>query len=280
MSLPKNQHLGYTDHSTSRSAKPSLPLEVSPVIANLESVIVQRKRLSLPFNRHRLGSRWTFRVLIVTPHQQQGRQLEQALREVGYRTSTLEHAEEIRGHLHRETFDALILDLDQPEPNLVSSSLRVFRDLRLSGLQIPTMVLGNGAGLEHRVAAFDAGGDDYQIKPCADEEILVRLRSILRRTNPHLALNLDWRGLHLNWASRTASVDGRKLPLNLNEFTFFEVLASVPGRVIAPNDLRSHLDFRDGGSLHDLVSGLNAKLGMNVIETVADEGYRFPPGEQ
>jgi two-component system, OmpR family, response regulator len=249
------------------------------VIANPESAIIQQKRLSVSFNRRRLDSRWTFRVLIVTPHQQQGSQLEHALQEVGYRTSTLEHAEDICAFLRHETCDALILDLDQLEPGLAASNLQAFRDLRLSGLQIPTMVLGNGAGLDQRVAAFDAGGDDYQTKPCADEEMLARLRSILRRTNPHLALNINWRGLHMNWASRTASVDGRKLPLNLNEFTFFEVLASVPGRVISFNDLRSHLEIGDCGKIHDLVTGLNAKLGMTAIETVAGEGYRFPPGE-
>lgn len=279
MSLPKNHRLGYTEPSTSRPAIRSLHLEVFPVIANPEPAIIQQKRLSVPFNRRKLDSRWTFRVLIVTPHQHQGSQLEHALREVGYRTSTLEHAEDIRTFVHHEVCDALILDLDQLEPGLVASNLQAFRDLRLSGLQVPTMVLGNGAGLEQRVAAFDAGGDDYQTKPFVGEELLARLRSILRRTNPHLALNLDWRGLHMNWASRTATVDGRKLPLNLNEFTFFEVLASVPGRVISPNDLHSHLDIRDGSNLHELVNGLNAKLGMNVIETVAGEGYRFPPGE-
>jgi DNA-binding response OmpR family regulator len=279
MSLPKNHHLGYTEPSTSRPARRSLHLEVSPVIANPEPAIIQQKRLSVPFNRRKLDSRWTFRVLIVTPHRQQGSQLEHALQEVGYRTSTLEHAEDIRAFLRHQICDALILDLDQLEPSLAASSLQAFRDLRLSGLQIPTMVLGNGAGLEQRVAAFDAGGDDYQTKPCPDEEMLARLRSILRRTNPHLALNLDWRGLHMNWASRTASVDGRKLPLNLNEFTFFEVLASVPGRVISALDLRLHLDFKEGSNLHELVQSLNAKLGMNVIETVAGEGFRFPPGE-
>ena len=252
------------------------------MLANPEPAVIQQKRLSVPFNRRRLDSRWTFRVLIITPHQQQGNQLEHALQEVGYRTSTLERTEDIHAFLRHETCDALILDLDQLEPRLVASSLQAFRDLRLSGLQIPTMVLGDGVRLEQRVAAFDAGGDDYQAKPFVDEELLARLRSILRRTNPHLALNLDWRGLHMNWASRTASVDGRKLPLNLNEFTFFEVLASVPGRVISPNDMRSHLDIRDGNALHEnlheLVSGLNAKLGMNAIETVAGEGFRFPPG--
>jgi DNA-binding response OmpR family regulator len=249
------------------------------VIANPEPAVIQQKRLSVPFNRRRLDSRWTFRVLIVTLHQRQGSQLEHALQEVGYRTSTLERTEDIRAFLRHEICDALILDLDQLEPGLAASSLQEFRNLRLSGLQLPTMVLGNGVGLEQRVAAFDAGGDDYQAKPFVDEELLARLRSILRRTNPHLALNLDWRGLHMNWASRIASVDGRKLPLNLSEFTFFEVLASVPGRVISALDLRLYLDFKEGSNLYELVQSLNAKLGMNVIETVAGEGFRFPPGE-
>ena len=141
------------------------------------------------------------------------------------------------------------------------------------------MVLGSASGLDQRIAAFDAGGDDFQIKPLIKEELFVRLRSILRRTNPHLALNLEWRGLYMNWALRTASVDGRSLPLNLNEFALFEVLASVPGRVISFCDLKSHLEGASEEHVNEVILDLHAKLGMSVIETVSGEGYRFPPGE-
>jgi DNA-binding response OmpR family regulator len=249
------------------------------VIANPET-IHQQKRSSVTGNRLRtFQMRWTFRVLIVTSHQQQRDQLEQALQEVGYYTISLEQTGEVQAFLRREPCDAMILDLDQLDTSQTRTSLQHFHDLRLSGLQVPTMVLGNGAGLEQRIAAFDAGGDDFQAKPVVNEELLVRLRSILRRTNPHLALNLAWRGLHMNWASRIASVNGQRLTLNLNEFTLFEVLASIPGRIISPRDLRPHLEIASETSLNEVVSGLHAKLGMNVIETVSGEGYRFPPGD-
>ena len=248
------------------------------MIANPET-IPQQKRPRVEGNRLAFQMRWTFRVLIVTPHQQQRIQLEQALREVGYCTVSLEETRELQAFLRREPCDAMILDLDQPNSSMTGISLQHFHELRLNGLQLPTMVLGHGAGLEQRIAAFDAGGDDFQAKPVVEEELLARLRSILRRTNPHLALNLDWRGLHINWASRIASINGQRLPLNLNEFTLFEVLASIPGRIISPRDLRPHLEIASEISLNEVVSGLHAKLGMNVIETVSGEGYRFPPGD-
>jgi two-component system, OmpR family, response regulator len=249
------------------------------VIANPET-IPQQKRSSVAGNRARAFQvRWTFQVLIVTPHQQQRIQLEQALRGVGYCTVNLERTQDVQAFLRREPCDAMILDLDQLNADQTRTSLQHFHDLRLSGLQLPTMILGNGLGLEQRIAAFDAGGDDFQAKPVVEEEVLVRLRSILRRTNPHLALNLDWRGLHMNWASRIASVNGQRLSLNLNEFTLFEVLASIPGRIISPRELRPHLEITSETSLNEVVSGLHAKLGMNVIETVSGEGYRFPPGD-
>jgi DNA-binding response OmpR family regulator len=248
------------------------------VIANPET-IPQQKRSSVTGNRLAFQMRWTFRVLIVTPHHQQCIQLEQALRGVGYCTVYLERTQDVQAFLRREPCDAMILDLDQLNADQTRTSLQHFHELRLNGLQLPTMVLGNGLGLEQRIAAFDAGGDDFQAKPVVEEELLVRLRSILRRTNPHLALNLVWRGLHMNWASRIASLNGQRLSLNLNEFTLFEVLASIPGRIISPRDLRPHLGITSETSLNEVVSGLHAKLGMNVIETVSGEGYRFPPGD-
>jgi two-component system, OmpR family, response regulator len=249
------------------------------VIANPET-IPQQKRSSVTGNHARaFQMRWTFRVLIVTPHHQQRIQLEQALQGVGYFTVSLEHTQDVQAFLRSELCDAMILDLDQLNADQTRTSLQHFHELRLNGLQLPTMILGNGAGLEQRIAAFDAGGDDFQAKPVVEEEVLVRLRSILRRTNPHLALNLDWRGLHMNWASKIASVHGQRLSLNLNEFTLFEVLASIPGRIISSRDLRPHLEITSETSLNEVVSGLHAKLGMNVIETVSGEGYRFPPGD-
>jgi DNA-binding response OmpR family regulator len=249
------------------------------VIANPETISQQKRSSAMGNRAWAFQRRWTFRVLIVTSHQQQRIQLERALRGVGYFTVSLECTKDVQAFLRREPCDAMILDLDQLDTSQTRTSLQHFHDLRLNGLQLPTMVLGNGAGLEQRIAAFDAGGDDFQAKPVVEEELLVRLRSILRRTNPHLALNLDWRGLHVNWASRIASVNGQQLALNLNEFTLFEVLASIPGCIISPRDLRPHLEIASEISLNEVISGLHAKLGMNVIETVSSEGYRFPPGD-
>jgi DNA-binding response OmpR family regulator len=240
--------------------------------------ISQRKRNGVSGDRAP-AARWTFRVLIVTPHLAQRQELERALQEVGYETRSLEQAQHMAAFLHHEPCDAIILDLDQLEANQAENTLHAFRDLQSQGVKLPTMVLGSASGLEQRIAAFDAGGDDFQIKPLIKEELFVRLRSILRRTNPHLALNLEWRGLYMNWALRTASVDGRSLPLNLNEFALFEVLAAVPGRVISSSDLKSHLEGASEEHVNEVILDLHSKLGMTVIETVSGEGYRFPPGD-
>jgi DNA-binding response OmpR family regulator len=259
------------------------------VIANLEPATTVDKRsegtgLTPAFS----VSRWTFRVLIVASPGEPRNQLERALQAVGYRTFSLERPSEIRAFLTREACDALILDLDQLNHDRTShdrtnfshvqTGLMAFHDLRRSGLKIPAMVLGSHNGLEQRIAAFDAGGDDFQAKPVVEAELLVRLRSILRRTNPNLALNLEWRGLQMDWAARMARYNGRQLPLNHTEFTLFEVLASVPGRVVSQRDLRPHLEISNETSLSEIVSGLHDKLGMNVIEAVA-EGFRFPPSD-
>lgn len=175
------------------------------------------------------------------------------------------------------SFDLVILDIGLPGMD----GFEVLEQLRGSGNETPVIVLTARDSVDTTVASFEGGADDYIGKPFAFEELLVRVKTRLRRqTTSTVAPNeLIVGGVGLNINSREVSVGQRSHELTTREFTMLEYLMQNPNQVISREQLLSRIwgfDHDPGSNVVDVyIRYLRQKLGAERIQTVRGAGYRF-----
>jgi two-component system OmpR family response regulator len=217
------------------------------------------------------------RILVVEDDPDLARQLKQALGDAGYAVDHAPDGEE--GHYlgENEPYDAVVLDLGLPKVDGVS----VLEQWRRAGVVTPVLILTARGAWSEKVAGFDAGADDYLTKPFHTEELLARLRALLRRAAGHAAPSLSCGGLRLDPRAARASVNGEPLRLTSLEYRLLHYLMMHQGRVIGRSELVEHLydqDFdRDSNTIEVFVGRLRKKIGQDRIETVRGLGYRLAP---
>lgn len=175
-------------------------------------------------------------------------------------------------HLGRTRHDLVILEIALP--GNPEAGIGLLHGLRAAHSHTPVVLIGRSALLSDRVAALDAGSDDYLVRPLVLEEVRVRVRAALRRTNPRLAYNIAQSDVHLDWAARTARVSDRIVPLTAHEFDLLEALASKPGQALSSREL-AESRASEAGRVPAFVTSIRRKLGAHVIETVRGRGYRL-----
>jgi two-component system OmpR family response regulator len=217
------------------------------------------------------------RVLIVEDDPDLARQLKSAMSDAGYAVDHAPDGEEAQFLGDTEPYDAIILDLGLPKIDGVS----VLERWRKDGIATPVLILTARDGWSQKVAGFDAGADDYLTKPFHTEELLARLRALLRRTAGHASANLQCGELRLDPKAARASVMGEPLRLTSLEYRLLHYLMMHQGRVISRTELVEHLydqDFdRDSNTIEVFIGRLRKKLGPDRIETVRGLGYRLTP---
>jgi DNA-binding response OmpR family regulator len=176
----------------------------------------------------------------------------------------------------RAEVELVVLDLGLPR----LGGDELLTRLRTRRPDVPVIVLTARDAVVDRVAALDAGADDYVVKPFSLSELLARIRARLRPRDQAVAWLLEAGGIALDLRSREATVDGRTTPLSTREFALLEVLLRHPGQVLSQAQLLDQVwgyDF-DGGSnvVETYVRHLRRKLGRDRIETVRGAGYRVP----
>lgn len=215
------------------------------------------------------------RVLIVEDDPDLSRQLKIALSDAGYAVDHAPDGEEAQFLGETEPYDAVILDLGLPKVDGVS----VLERWRREGVATPVLILTARGAWSEKVAGFDAGADDYLTKPFHTEELLARLRALLRRTAGHAAATLACGELRLDPKAARASVGGEPLRLTSLEYRLLHYLMMHHGRVISRTELVEHLydqDFdRDSNTIEVFVGRLRKKIGPDRIETVRGLGYRL-----
>ena len=175
-----------------------------------------------------------------------------------------------------EDYDAVILDLGLPRMD----GLTVLKKWREAGRDVPVLILTARGAWAERVAGIDAGADDYLAKPFVMEELLARLRALLRRAagraSPLLAIGrvvLDTRQMRI-------TVDGDPIALSPLEYRCLSYLMHHAGRVIPPTELMEHLyahdHDREPNAVEVLIGRLRKKLGVDLIETRRGFGYVIP----
>jgi two-component system OmpR family response regulator len=135
-----------------------------------------------------------------------------------------------------------------------------------------------------KVAGFDAGADDYVAKPFHMEEVLARLRALVRRAAGHASAELVCGPVRLDTRAARVAVDGQPVKLTAQEYRLMAYLMHHPGRVVSRTELTEHLydqDFdRDSNTIEVFVGRLRRKLGVDVIETARGLGYRVRPPDE
>ncbi len=219
------------------------------------------------------------RVLVVEDDPDLNRQLRAALTDAGYAVDAAADGEE--GHFlgSSEPYDVVVLDIGLPKMD----GLRVLEEWRRNGRSFPVLLLTARDRWSDKVQGFDSGADDYVAKPFHMEEILARLRALVRRAAGHASSELSCGPVQLDTRTGRVSVDGNPVKLTSHEYRLLSYLMHHQGRVVSRTELTEHLydqDFdRDSNTVEVFVGRIRKKLGTNVIQTVRGLGYIAAPPE-
>lgn len=213
------------------------------------------------------------RLLVVEDDRDINRQVVKALEEAGYVADKAFDGEE-GGYLgETEPYDAIILDMGLPKADGVS----VLRNWRSSGVKTPVIILTARDRWSDKVDGFDAGADDYVTKPFHMEELMARVRAILRRVAGHATSQISCGPVVLDTRSGRVFVDGNPVKLTSHEYRLLSYLMHHTGRVVSRAELTEHLydqDFdRDSNTIEVFVGRLRKKLAVDLIQTVRGLGY-------
>ncbi|MFN3131992.1 MULTISPECIES: response regulator transcription factor [unclassified Roseibium] len=215
------------------------------------------------------------RLLIVEDDKDLNRQLMTALEEAGYVVDSAFDGEE--GHFLGDTepYDAVVLDLGLP----TLDGLSVLEKWRRDGKTMPVLILTARDRWSDKVAGIDAGADDYVAKPFHMEEILARVRALVRRAAGHASNELTCGNVRLDLRAGRVTVDGSPIKLTSHEYRLLSYLLHHQGKVISRTELTEHLydqDFdRDSNTVEVFVGRLRKKIGADMIETIRGLGYRL-----
>jgi two-component system OmpR family response regulator len=175
-----------------------------------------------------------------------------------------------------ESYDAAILDLGLPKLD----GLTVLKRWRTGGRRFPVLVLTARGVWTERVEGINAGADDYLPKPFEMEELLARLRALLRRSAGQAAPVLNAGALSLDTRQMRISLNGVPIALSPLEYRLLSYLLHHAGRVVAPTELAEHLydsgNDRDPNAIEVIVARLRRKIGSDAIETRRGFGYLVP----
>lgn len=217
------------------------------------------------------------RVLIVEDERQLAHHLADALREAGYAVDCAHDGEQADFLVASNEFDAIVLDLGLPKID----GLTLLQRWRQSGLATPVLILTARGTWHEKVLGIDGGADDYVAKPFRVEEVLARLRALIRRTHGHAHAQIRCGSVVLDPRSARVSLNNVPVKLTSHEFRVLSYLMHQAGRVVSRTELIEHIyaqDFdRDSNTVEVFVARLRRKLGASLIETVRGMGYRIAP---
>jgi two-component system OmpR family response regulator len=215
------------------------------------------------------------RVLVVEDEPQLTLALERALEAAGFAVDAAYDGED-GWHLgDTESYDAVVLDLGLPKLDGIS----VLGRWREAGRTMPVVVLTARARWAEKAQAFNAGADDYVTKPFEMEEVVTRVRALIRRAAGHASPEIVCGPLRIDTAGGRVSRDGLPVALTAQEFRILSYLAHHQGRVISRSELVEHVYDRDADPdsnvLDVLVARIRRKLGVEVIHTLRGQGWRM-----
>jgi two-component system response regulator QseB len=216
------------------------------------------------------------KVLLIEDDRMIGWGLSRGLTDEGFAVDWLDDGDAAVVACSERSYDAVILDLGLPSRD----GLQVLAELRSHGNTLPIVVLTARDSVAERIKGLDAGADDYLCKPFDFDELVARLRAVLRRRAGQAIPILAYRDLTLNPTTRRVAYKGDLLSLSAKEFALLEILLQRPGVVITPAQLRDKLYGWDkdveSNTVEVYIHSLRRKLGHEYIENIRSVGYRMP----
>lgn len=213
------------------------------------------------------------RVLIVEDEPTLARQLRETLEGAGYAVDVASDGED--GHYlgSTENYDAVVLDLGLPEVD----GLTVLDRWRKEGKTTPVLVLTARDSWSDKVAGLDAGADDYLAKPFQTEELIARLRALIRRASGNASSELTAGAVRLDTRTGRVTLDGSPVRLTAQEYKLLSYLMHHKGKVVSRTELIEHIydqDFdRDSNTIEVFITRIRKKLGAELINTIRGLGY-------
>jgi DNA-binding response OmpR family regulator len=219
------------------------------------------------------------RVLIIEDNPKMAGAIQRGLRENGYAADVCHQGFEGEDLAAGGEYDIIVLDLMLPDRD----GVEVCRNLRRRCIATPILMLTALSGTDDKVAGLDAGADDYLTKPFEFEELLARVRALLRRGEASEGRLLECDDLKLDLYTRRANRGDEAVELSNKEFALLEYLMRNPNRVLSRTQIAEKvwdMNFEPGSNVIDVyISGLRKKVdrgfGKELIHTVKGAGYRF-----
>jgi two-component system OmpR family response regulator len=215
------------------------------------------------------------RILVVEDEPLLAERLAAALGDSGYAVDVATDGERADFLVGTESYDAVLLDLGLPRID----GLTLLGRWRAGGIAVPVLVLTARGSWSEKVRGIDGGADDYLTKPFRMEELLARLRALIRRSSGQLAAELTCGAVALDPRTSRVTLDGRPVKLTSHELRVLSYLMHHRGRVVSQSELVEHIYAqafdRDSNTVEVFVARLRRKLGASTIETVRGLGYRI-----
>ncbi|MDO8693741.1 MAG: response regulator transcription factor [Sheuella sp.] len=215
------------------------------------------------------------RILLVEDEPTLSDQISAALIESGF---VIDHADNGQDALHlgaEESYDAIILDLGLP----IMDGMTVLKNWRAKGLTTPVLILTARDSWHDKVSGIDAGADDYLSKPFHMQELLARVRALIRRASGIASSTLRCGSVMLDTTSGRVTVDSQNVGLTAHELKVLSFLMHHQDEIISRTTLTEHIyaqDFdRDSNTIDVFIGRLRKKIPENMIETVRGLGYRM-----
>ncbi len=217
------------------------------------------------------------RILIIEDEPSLLKSISRRLREEGYSVDTAEDGEDGQELIEVVEYDCIILDIMLP----VINGLAVLKHIRNKGIKIPVLLLTAKDAIEDKVKGLDLGADDYLTKPFSFDELLARIRALLRRQNESKETTLKAVDLILDTVSHTVSRGGNDIELTAKEYAILEYMLRNKGRLLTRSQIADHVwnyDFEGNSNIVDVyIRYLRKKIDddfdSKLLHTVRGSGY-------
>ena len=223
------------------------------------------------------------RLLVAEDEKDMNRLITRALEKEGYGVDSCFDGEEAMDYLESAEYDGVILDIMMPKMD----GHQVLKKLRARGSNLPVLFLTARDSIADRVAGLDLGADDYLIKPFDFDELLARVRAMMRKRSRHKISVITIGDLKIDTGSHEVTRGDRSIELSSREYSILEYMAMHPGQVLSREQIETHVwnfDYSGGSNVVDVyISYLRKKIdgkeNVKLIRTVWGTGWMIKEGE-
>jgi len=214
------------------------------------------------------------RVLLVEDDRMIGAAVQQALADAAYAVDWTTDGQQALAAALAQTYDIVLLDLGLP----LRDGIDVLRQLRARNAHVPILIVTARDEVEDRIAGLDLGADDYVLKPFDVQELLARMRAVVRRQGGSASPLLTNGAITLDPVTRDVSFEGHSAALSGREFTLLQALLVRPGAILSRQELEERIygwnEEIESNTVEVLIHGIRRKLGPTVIRNVRGVGWR------